>query len=361
MHMTQSYAKEGESKVGNIKLENPIGLDGMEFIEYGTPNPEAMEALFLNLGFKKTGEHLSKPISLWSQGRIHFILNKSPDSFAAEFSRGHGPSVCATGFRVKDAKHAFTEAVKRGARPCEASPKHTFPAVYGIGDSVIYFIDGYSQADRYKVFRKDFKILDESVHQGFQLETIDHLTNNVPQGEMQKWCDFYRNIFGFREVRYFDIKGKATGLISKVMRSPCDKIIIPINEPSDKKSQIQEYLDEYHGSGIQHIALLTNDIVASVRALKSRGLEFLHAPDTYYEKINARVPNVTEDIETLKELKILVDGDDGGYLLQIFTQTVIGPIFYEIIERKGHQGFGEGNFQALFDSIEEDQRRRGYL
>jgi 4-hydroxyphenylpyruvate dioxygenase len=196
---------------------------------------------------------------------------------------------------------------------------------------------------------------------GQGLEVIDHLTNNVPKGEMQQWCDFYEKIFNFREVRYFDIKGKATGLYSKVMRSPCNKIIIPINEPTGQKSQIQEYLDEYKGSGIQHIALLTNDIIKTVRGLRASGIEFLDTPDTYYEMIPKRLNGVTEDIGELHNLKILVDGDDEGYLLQIFSKTVIGPIFYEIIQRKNHSGFGEGNFQALFDSIEEDQRRRGYL
>ncbi|MCB0351020.1 MAG: 4-hydroxyphenylpyruvate dioxygenase, partial [Bdellovibrionales bacterium] len=230
-----------------------------------------------------------------------------------------------------------------------------------IGDSVVYFIDGYGSADQYKVFDADFDLTTREKVPGFGLTVIDHLTNNVPKGEMQQWCDFYQKIFNFREVRYFDIKGKATGLYSKVMRSPCDKIIIPINEPAGQKSQIQEYLDEYKGSGIQHIALLTNDIIKTVRELRGSGIEFLTVPDTYYEAVPTRMPNVTEDLDQLQELKILVDGDEEGYLLQIFSQTVIGPIFYEIIQRKNHSGFGEGNFQALFDSIEEDQRRRGYL
>jgi 4-hydroxyphenylpyruvate dioxygenase len=353
MQMTQSNSPQ--------KFENPIGLDGMEFIEYSSPEPEKLENLFQQLGFIKIGDHKHKKVSLWAQGGVHFILNRENDSFAQTFSHHHGPSVCATGFRVKDAEKAFIEAVKRGAKPCPASRHHSFPAIYGIGDSVIYFVDEYSHSAPYKVFEVDFNLSTQNKMPGAGLLVIDHLTNNVPKGDMQLWCDFYEKVFNFREVRYFDIRGKATGLYSKVMRSPCNKIIIPINEPTGEKSQIQEYLDEYKGSGIQHIALSTADIMKTIEQLRKNGIEFLDTPDTYYEMIEKRLPNVTEDIEQLRKNRILVDGDHDGYLLQIFTKTVIGPIFYEIIQRKNHMGFGEGNFQALFDSIEEDQRRRGYI
>jgi len=345
----------------NATTENPIGLDGLEFIEYAAQNPKALEKLFQQLGFGKMGDHKTKKVSLWSQGRVHFILNSEDDSFAQKFSKAHGPSVCATGFRVKNAEHAFFEAVRRGAKPCPASKHHSFPAIYGIGDSVIYFVDSYRADQPLMVYEPDFNLTSKTTPAGFGFQVIDHLTNNVPSGEMDTWCGFYSKIFNFREVRYFDIKGQQTGLVSKVMKSPCGKIVIPINEPTDQRSQIQEYLEEYKGSGIQHIALLATDIIESVTKLREHGIEFLDTPDTYYEKINSRVPGVTEDIEHLRRLRILVDGDQKGYLLQIFTKTVIGPIFYEVIQRKGHDGFGEGNFQALFDSIEEDQRRRGYL
>ncbi|MEK6554878.1 MAG: 4-hydroxyphenylpyruvate dioxygenase [Bdellovibrionota bacterium] len=342
-------------------LENPIGLDGMEFIEYSAPEPAKLEALFKQYGFKKIGDHKSKKVSLWSQGRSNFIINAESDSFAYEFAKAHGPCACATGFRVKDAKKALEEAVKRGAKACPPSKHHSFPAIYGIGDSVIYFIDEYSSSDLYRAYEKDFNLTTREENPGVGLLLIDHLTNNVPKGEMQKWCDFYEKIFNFKEARYFDIKGKSTGLISKVMRGPDNKIMIPINEPSDGKSQIQEYLDEYKGSGIQHIALLTTDIVSTVKQLRANGVEFLNMIDTYFDLILKRLPQVTEDIDQLRQHKILVDGDHDGYLLQIFGQTVIGPIFFEIIQRKNHAGFGNGNFQALFDAIEEDQRRRGYL
>lgn len=345
----------------NTQLQNPIGLEGMEFIEYASSEPEKLEGLFQAMGFEMVGEHKSKNVKLYSQGGVHFVLNLEEQSFAGQFSQQHGPSVCATGFRVKNAEKAFHEAVARGAKPCPASKHHSFPSVYGIGHSVIYFIDQYSHTNPYKAYELDFNMKAQQPVAGVGLQVIDHLTNNVPKGEMQQWCDFYEKIFNFKETRYFDIKGKATGLYSKVMRSPCGKIIIPINEPTGQKSQIQEYLDEYKGSGIQHIALLTNDIIHTVRALRERGIEFLSVPDTYYEMLPKRLPNVTEDIDQLQDLKILVDGDTEGYLLQIFSKTVIGPIFYEIIQRRNHAGFGEGNFQALFDSIEEDQRRRGYL
>ncbi len=343
------------------KLENPIGLDGMEFIEYSSPDPEKLERLFLQLGFKETGRHLRKNVTLFSQGRAHFVLNREKATFSDAFAKAHGPSICSTGFRVKDAKKAFAEAVKRGAKPCPESADHSFLAVYGIGDSLIYFIDQYSSTDPYLTYAKDFKMNTHELVAGAGFLLIDHMTNNVPKGEMQKWCDFYQKIFGFREVRYFDIKGKASGLFSKVMRSPCDKIIIPINEPTGEKSQIQEYLDEYHGSGIQHVAFLTADIEKSLRYLLKAKIEFLSTSGTYYDLLPSRLPNVTEDIDTLRELNILADGDKEGYLLQIFTKNLIGPIFYELIQRKNHAGFGEGNFQALFDAIEEDQRRRGYI
>ena len=353
MQTTQSGAKK--------TVENPIGLDGIEFIEYASQEPGRLENLFKNLGMLKVGEHKTKNVSLYAQNGIRFILNREKDSFAQAFSETHGPSACATGFRVKNAELAFEKAIERGAKPCPASKHHSFPAVYGIGKSVIYFIDQYGHQSPYKVYEDDFNLTTEQSPEGFGLTVIDHLTNNVPKGEMQLWCEFYEKIFNFRETRYFDIKGKQTGLYSKVMRSPCNKIVIPINEPTGQKSQIQEYLDEYKGSGIQHIALLTNDIIKTVAQLRKQGIDFLDVPDTYYESVHKRLPVVTEDIDQLQQLKILVDGDEHGYLLQIFSKTVIGPIFYEVIQRKNHDGFGEGNFQALFDAIEEDQRRRGYL
>ncbi len=337
--------------------QNPIGLDGMEFLEYTTPNPQELEKLFLKLGFEKIGEHKQKKISLYRQSDINFLINFEASGFEADFRKAHGPSICSAGFRVKNAKTAFENAVARGARAYKGQTK--FPAIYGIGDSLIYFIEKYGSAN---IYDEDFNYTSKNIQpKGLKLEVIDHLTNNVPRGEMQKWCDFYQNIFNFKEVRYFDIKGTHTGLISKVMKSPCGKIIIPINEPSDSKSQIQEYLEEYHGSGIQHVALYTDSILDTVKSLKSNGIGFLETPDTYYELIPNRDFRVTEKIEDLKSLKILVDGDPEGYLLQIFTQNLIGPIFFEIIQRKNHYGFGNGNFQALFDAIERDQMRRGVL
>ena len=341
---------------------NPLGLDGIEFVEYSSPKPEQLEALFETFGFQKIATHKTKKVDLFRQGRINFILNREPKTFAEQFAKEHGPAICATGFRVKDAEAAFREAVARGAKPLDIAhdPKsHSFPAISGIGDSAIYFIDRYGKRDNYA---EDFQFKNGDAYPpGFGLEIIDHLTNNVPRGEMQKWCDFYEGIFGFTETRFFDIRGQQTGLISKVMRSPCGTFSIPINEPTDGKSQIQEYLDEYHGSGIQHLAMTTADIMTTVRGLRQQGVGFLDTPGTYFDMIPERLPNVTESISTLKELKVLVDGDSAGYLLQIFTKNLIGPIFYEVIQRKNHGGFGNGNFQALFDAIERDQRERGYL
>lgn len=347
-----------------ISEQNPVGLDGVVFAEYSGPDANYFDSLFTRLGFRKTGSIHGKNIHLYQQGHINFILNCEPQTFSYQFARNHGPCISATGFRVQDAQKAFEVAISRGAKAYDGSDHDRgacpFPAVYGIGDSLIYFLD---KANEEKLTKEIFAVESSSTPpMGLGMSKIDHFTNNVPRGEMQKWCDFYVKVFNFRETRYFHIQGKATGLESKVMRSPCGKFSIPINEPTEAKSQIQEYLDEYKGSGIQHLALLTDNIVNTLETMRESKIEFLSAPPhSYYEMLKDRLPNVKEDVNRLEKNSILVDGDDQGYLLQIFTKNLIGPIFYEIIERKNHFGFGEGNFQALFDAIERDQKERGYL
>lgn len=347
-----------------ISEQNPIGLNGVDFIEYSGPDAQFFDQLFRRYAFKEVARVHGKNIKLYRQGDINYIINCEPQTFAMDFAKAHGPCVCATGFRVIDADHAFQTAVARGAKPYEGNDRQKgatpFPAIYGIGDSLIYFMD---EKNQHKLYNEIFQVKEEDrAPTGVGFKVIDHFTNNVPRGEMQKWCDFYTKVLNFREARYFDIRGTKTGLLSKVMRSPCGKFSVPINEPTEAKSQIQEYLDEYKGSGIQHIALLTDDIVRSLEALKSSEIQFLTPPPhSYYEMLNDRVPNVTEDLDRLEKNAILVDGDQHGYLLQIFTKNNIGPIFYELIQRKGHDGFGDGNFQALFDAIERDQKERGYL
>lgn len=341
---------------------NPIALNGIEFIEFASPDPWAMANLFERFGFKRVGQHKRKKVALYRQNESNLILNEDPNSFSVAFAKQHGPCIAATGFRVDmSAKKAEEIAVARGARALKggAASGHSFPGIHGIGDSAVYFVDNYGSDI---IYDGDFEFVTaERTPHGSGLLYVDHMTNNVPLGEMQKWCDFYQEIFNFREIRYFDIKGQMTGLVSKVMRSPCGKITIPINEPTGRKSQIQEYLDQYHGSGIQHLAFLTRDIIKSVTSHRQQDVRFLDVPDTYYEAVLDRLPNVTEDLAILQDLKVLVDGDSEGYLLQMFTENIIGPIFFEIIQRKNHLGFGEGNFQALFDAIERDQKRRGYL
>jgi 4-hydroxyphenylpyruvate dioxygenase len=345
-------------------VSNPCGLNGVEFVEYSGADAKHFETLFAKWGFKEVGHVPGKEIKLFRQNDINFILNTEPGTFSVEFAKSHGPSISATGFRVKDAQQAFETAVARGGKPytgTEASMGATpYPAIYGIGDSLIYFMDVKNSKHLYE---ETFKVKPEDkAPKGMGFTIVDHFTNNVPKGEMQKWCDFYHQVFNFRETMYFDIKGKETGLISKVMRSPDGLFAIPINEPAGGKSQIQEYLDEYKGSGIQHLALLTPNIVDTLEALKKSQLEFLSPPpETYYKMLKDRLPMVSEDLERLRRNAILVDGDHDGYLLQIFSKNIIGPIFFEVIQRKGHDGFGNGNFQALFDAIEQDQRERGYL
>ncbi|MDR5858325.1 4-hydroxyphenylpyruvate dioxygenase [Halomonas eurihalina] len=353
-----------------ISETNPIGTDGFEFVEYTAPTAEGIEALrslFLTLGFTETRRHRSKAVSLFQQENINFVLNAEPDSHAAEFAAKHGPSACAMAWRVADAKLAFEHAVEAGAKAVESQvgPGEVgIPAVEGIGGSLLYFVDHQVDGEGRTIYDIDFEAIPgtSSSDNSAGLQVLDHLTHNVDRGQMNVWADFYTRLANFREIRYFDIEGKKTGLHSRAMTAPCGKMHIPINESADDTSQIAEFLREYNGEGIQHLAMATDDIYATVRALKANGITFMTTPDTYYEKVNARVPNHEENLEELRELNLLVDGGpEQGVLLQIFTETVIGPIFFEIIQRKGNDGFGEGNFKALFESIEEDQIRRGVL
>ncbi|MEN8132455.1 MAG: 4-hydroxyphenylpyruvate dioxygenase [Pseudomonadota bacterium] len=347
-------------------INNPLGTDGFEFIEYTAQDSRGLARLFEQMGFIAVGRHRSKDVILYRQGDINFIINHEPDSFAQAFARLHGPSVCAIGLRVHNAAQAVQRARESGAEVFENHPgpmELNIPAIHGVGRSLIYLIDRYECGSVYDV---DFLPI-EGIPlrpKGVGLISIDHLTNNVRDGHMDRWAQFYQRIFAFREIRYFDIQGERSGLRSRAMVSPCGKVRIPINEPTDSKSQIQEYLDLYHGEGVQHIALSSADIYATVEALRAAGVEFMDVPDSYYDTVNTRLPWQDEDLQRLRWNRILIDGatrKEGGLLLQIFTQTVIGPIFFEIIQRQGHQGFGEGNFQALFEAMERDQLKRGVI
>jgi 4-hydroxyphenylpyruvate dioxygenase len=346
------------------EINNYLDLEGIEFVEFSSPNPKSLHDLFINFGFSRLMSHKEKKIDLYKQGQIVMLLNTEPNSFAEEFNKAHGPCISSMGWRVKNAKKAEEIAIGRSAKKSElvdySRNGSALPAIMGIGDSNIYFVDNYGTDTLYKEMGfESLESPDIVPSKGFTL--IDHLTNNVPKGTMHDWADFYKNVFGFYEVRYFDIKGAKTGLVSYALRSPDGSFCIPINEGKDSKSQIDEYLREYKGSGIQHLAFLTDDILESVTALNSTGIETLDIDDDYYAEVFDRVPNVSEDHKKLQNQQILVDGDDDGYLLQIFTKNVVGPIFIEIIQRKNHNSFGEGNFGALFRSIEKDQEKRGVL
>jgi len=344
---------------------NPMATDGFEFVEYTAPDVGDLHALFKRMGFRDVARHRSKNVTLYRQGGINFIVNAEPDSHGARFAKEHGPSACAMAFRVRDAAYAYRRALSLGARPFQSQVgpmELSIPAIEGIGGSVIYLVDRYGPHTIYDV---DFVPTDPELgweHEGAGLSLIDHVTHNVFRGNMDKWAGYYETLFNFRQIRYFDIEGKLTGLKSRAMTSPCGKIRIPINESSDDKSQIEEYLHLYHGEGIQHIALSTGEIYDSVESLREMGVAFQDTLETYYEGIDKRVPKHGENVQRLKADKILIDGaPDQGLLLQIFTQNAIGPIFFEIIQRKGNEGFGEGNFRALFESIELDQIKRGVL
>ncbi|MEO6281322.1 4-hydroxyphenylpyruvate dioxygenase [Roseateles sp.] len=364
--------------------DNPMGTDGFEFIEFAAPDPAGLGALFRTMGFAAVARHRHKNVTLYRQGGVNFIINAESDSFAQRFARLHGPSICAIAFRVQDAGHAYKRALELGAWGFDnkAGPMElNIPAIKGIGDSLIYFVDRWQgkggatsgAIGNISIYDVDFvPVLDaqgqpvDSNPVGHGLTEIDHLTHNVFRGRMKEWSEFYERFFDFREVRYFDIEGKLTGLKSKAMTSPCGKIRIPINESSDDKSQIAEYLDLYHGEGIQHVALGTTDIYRSVEGMKGTGVAFQDTIETYFDLIDKRLPGHGENLAELRRLRILIDGAthmgvDDELLLQIFTKEVIGPIFFELIQRKGNEGFGEGNFKALFESIELDQIRRGVL
>ena len=364
--------------------DNPMGTDGFEFIEFAAPDPAALGRLFETMGFTAVARHRHKAVTLYRQGGVNFIINAETDAFAQRFARLHGPSICAIAFRVQDAAHAYQRALELGAWGFDnkAGPMElNIPAIKGIGDSLIYFVDRWQGKGGAKpgaignisIYDVDFVPLLDAAGQpvdpnpvGHGLTEIDHLTHNVFRGRMKEWSEFYERFFNFREVRYFDIEGKLTGLKSKAMTSPCGKIRIPINESSDDKSQIAEYLDLYRGEGIQHVALGTTDIYATVQGMKTGGVDFQDTIDTYFDLIDKRLPQHGENVDELRRLRILIDGAthlgaDNELLLQIFTKEVIGPIFFELIQRKGNEGFGEGNFKALFESIELDQIRRGVL
>ena len=378
-----SAAQKVEFEAEKTPWSNPMGTDGFEFIEYAAPDPAAMGALFERMGFTPVAKHRHKDVTLYRQGGINFLLNAEPDSFAQRFARAHGPSICAIAFRVQDAKHAYELALEKGAwgYAGKAGPGElNIPAIKGIGDSLIYLVDrwrgknGALEGDIGNIgfFDVDFEALggDKGLFRGsaalnppgFGLTYIDHLTHNVHRGRMNEWASFYERLFNFREVRYFDIEGQVTGVKSKAMTSPCGKIRIPINEEGNEKAgQIQEYLDKYQGEGIQHIAMGSSDLFKTVDALRVRGVKLLDTVDTYYELVDARIPGHGESVAALQKRKILLDGKKGALLLQIFSENQLGPIFFEFIQRKGDEGFGEGNFKALFESIELDQMRRGML
>lgn len=348
-----------------MTVQNPVGTDGFEFLEYATTDSESLTRQLTAMGFTPSQVHRNHKVTLFQQNNIRLILNTASPSMAADFVAKHGSSVSAMGFRVRDAKAALKRAIAEGARPYEPHKSeeiYPVPAIYGVGDSLIYFVDTVPGPVNYLSFFQKLAV-DVSVAK-VGLTYIDHVTHNLHRGHMDQWADFYERIFNFKEIRYFDISGKQTGLKSRAMTSPCGKIRIPLNESSDDQSQIEEFLQEYKGEGIQHIALGTEDIYNAVEALRAEGIQFLDTPDTYYEMVEQRLPQHTEDIERLQKNRILMDGTtqpESRILLQIFTKNMMGPIFYEIIQRKGDEGFGEGNFRALFESIELDQIRRGVL
>ena len=351
-------------------FENPMGLMGFEFVEFASPAPNVLEPVFESMGFTKVATHRSKDVVLYRQGEINFIVNNEPRSAASYFAAEHGPSACGMAFRVKNAPLAYARALELGAQPIEipTGPMELrLPAIKGIGGAPLYLIDRFGEGQ--SIYDIDFEFIPgvDRQPQGAGLKLIDHLTHNVYRGRMAFWAAFYERVFNFREIRFFDIKGEYTGLTSKAMTAPDGKIRIPLNEESSRGAgQIEEFLMQFNGEGIQHIALLSDDLPATLDALRKAGVPLMTAPPaTYYEMLDGRLPGHGEPVGELQSRGILLDGStEGGkqrLLLQIFTQPQLGPVFFEFIQRKGDDGFGEGNFKALFESIERDQVRRGVL
>ena len=350
-------------------FENPMGLDGFEFVEFAAPDPETIKSAFDLLGFEAVAKHRSKAVTLYRQGGINFILNEEPQSLADYFSQEHGPSACGMAFRVRDAHVAYERALELGAQPIDipTGPMELrLPAIKGIGGAPLYLIDRYEEGST--IYDIDFEFFDgvDRHPVGCGFNEIDHLTHNVYRGRMAYWADFYERLFNFREIRYFDIKGEYTGLFSKAMTAPDGKIRIPLNEEASRGTgQIEEYLMAFNGEGIQHIALSCDNLIECWDRLKARGLEFMTPPpDAYYDMLDERLPGHGEPVDELKPRGILVDGTTDGeprLLLQIFSNNMVGPTFFEFIQRKKDEGFGEGNFKALFESIERDQVARGVV
>ena len=350
-------------------FDNPIGLDGFEFIEFSAPVKGVLEPVFDTMGFTHVASHRSKNVDLWRQGDINIILNYEPKSPAWYYSSEHGPSACGMGFRVRDARKAYNELLARGAQPIDVpcGPMELkLPAIRGIGGAILYLIDRYSEGAT--IYDIDFEYLPgvDKFPVGCGFNVIDHLTHNVYKGRMKYWADYYEKLFNFREIRFFDIKGEYTGLTSRAMTAPDGKIRIPLNEEAGGNGQIEEFLMAYNGEGIQHVAFICDDLIGCMDKLRVRGTKFMTPPpDTYYDMLAERLPDHGQDVAALQERGILLDGStEGGQprlLLQIFSETMIGPIFFEFIQRKGDEGFGEGNFKALFESIERDQIARGVL
>jgi 4-hydroxyphenylpyruvate dioxygenase len=352
------------------EFENPMGLNGFEFVEFASPQPGVLEPVFDMLGFAEVAKHRSKQVTLWRQGNINFILNQEPRSYAAYFAEEHGPCACGMAFRVADAHKAYKLALERGAQPVEipTGPMELrLPAIKGIGGAPLYLIDRYEDGKSIYDIDFEFHAGAERHPEGCGFREIDHLTHNVYRGRMDYWAKFYERLFNFREIRYFDIKGEYSGLFSRALSAPDGKIRIPLNEEASKGTgQIEEFLMAYNGEGIQHIALICDDLIACWDRLKANGVPFMTPPPaTYYEMLEERLPGHGEPIGELQLRGILLDGSteagDPRLLLQIFSATLVGPVFFEFIQRKKDEGFGEGNFTALFQSIERDQLRRGVL
>ena len=349
-----------------ISEENPAGTDGFEFVEFAHPDPQELRELFERMGYTHVANHRTRAVELWQQGDITYILNADPESFAAGFVAEHGPCAPSMGWRVADAEAACRQAGEKGAVRYEGPGKALdVPAIYGIGGSLLYFVDQYYDTSPYN---EEFDWIATSKPAGVGFWYLDHLTHNVHKGNMDKWFRFYGDLFNFREIRFFDIEGKYTGLLSRALTSPCGRIRIPINEDRGETGQIVSYLKKYNGEGIQHIAVGARDIYDSTDEIASQGLKFMPGPpETYYDLSYERVTGHDEPVDRMKKHGILIDGEgvvDGGetrILLQIFSKTVIGPIFFEFIQRKGDDGFGEGNFKALFESIEQEQIRAGEI
>ncbi len=337
-----------------MTASNPLGIAGIGFIEFASPTPAKLATLWCEFGFSRTHEHRHYSIELWRQNDLTFLVNEQRGSFAEQYAQQHGPSIPSMGWLCDDPERAARVAVRHGARPYEYETPFGAPAVYGVGGSLIHFIEASLWQESFVSLKQPEIVAQKGITR------IDHLTNQVMQGTLSTWVDFYKQIFGFTEVRSFDHRLKRGVDHSYALRSPEGSFCILINEADDHRPQSEEFLHAHKGAGIQHLALLTNDLLACLDSLRGTSIQTVTADAVYYADAFERVPQARRDCDRIKAHGVLVDGDEHEYFMQVFTAPIIGPIVIELIERKHLVSLSEEELGAMLRAAELDPHRHGF-